>query len=148
MLISSTSHLTKMMLPFHLLTAKILDGKQIHASSRGITLTMDPIAMAKSSLKLTPKQKLKIWIKQKTKILFSPKRLQKLNQSSGITLLNSKKLSRKFKHTKRSIKLLMRSLTASFQSRMTSPIWMGSISLGQFVTKVPVDLATLSLSLK
>jgi hypothetical protein len=84
--------------------------------------------------------------KRLTTRMVKAKRFPNLNQSSVIILLNSNKLLRKYNHMQRTSILQIRS--KSSQNLMISPILMVSISLDQFVIKVPVDLATLSLLLK
>jgi hypothetical protein len=141
-----------MIKPFLLSTIITLDGKQIHASFRGITLTMVPIVKLKCSLKLTLILQLKK-IQKKTNpniipLIKSNNWLKTLNQNSVTILLNSKQLLKKCNHGQRNIQKQMISRSLISQSLITSQISMVSISLEKFVIRVPVDLATLSLSLK
>ena len=73
---------------------------------------------------------------------------RRLNQNSEITLLNSRKLWRRFNPMERSTRLLMIFQIANFQKLTTLPTLMALISPAQYVTKALVDLATLSLSLR
>jgi hypothetical protein len=65
-----------------------------------------------------------------------------------INQLNSRKPWRRFKVMERSIKPLTIFQIVNFQSHMTTLTLRASISLGQFVIKALVDLATLCLLLK
>ena len=120
----------------------------MYASCRAITLSMGPIVEPKCSLKLTLNLQLMKVETKMAKSLIKAKRFLKLYQRSVTILLNSKKLWKKFNNGQRSIKLQMISQLKSFQSLITSLILMVTISLDQFVIKVPADLAILSLSLK
>jgi hypothetical protein len=137
-----------MIAPFHLSIRINSDGKQMYASCRSITLTMGLIVMLKSSLKLTLNLQLNIKTRSITERMMQAKRVQEVNESSVIILLNSFMPLRKFNNGQKSMILQMLSQSKSSQRFITSLILMASISLDQFVIKVPADLATLSLSLK
>lgn len=143
-------HLMKMILQFLSLIAKILDGKLMYASSRSTTLTTDLTVMPKFLLKLTPMRKTIIKINQRLKRTRSQKRWKKRkqNQNSETILLNSRKLWKRFSPMQRSIRLLMIFQIVNFQKLTTLPTLMASILPAQYVTKVLVDLAILSLSLR
>ena len=122
----------------------------MYASSRSTTLTTDLTVMPKFLLKLTLKRKTTTRINQRPKRMRNQRRSKKrrLNQNLEITLLNSRKLWRRFNPLQRSTRLLMIFQIVSFQNLMTLPTLMASISPAQYVTKALVDLATLSLSLR
>ena len=142
--------LMKMILPFPSLIAKISDGKLMYASSRSTTLTTDLTVRPKFLLKLTLKRKTTTRINQRPKRMRSQRRSKKrrLNQNSEITLLNSRKLWRRFNPMERSTRLLMIFQIANFQPTLTGETSRELISPVSTETKVIAVLATLFLSLR